>query len=242
MRYDAEQVIEVAGHEIGYLEKATNNQLEDKTANAGRNNFTKYGQARGCNGQPWCDAFVDWCFIKAYGKEGAHRLLHGFSNYTPTSAGFFKSDGLWAVSKPKKGDVIFFKNAQRICHTGLVYRVDGSRVYTIEGNTSAGSAVVPNGGGVCQKSYLINNNRIAGYGRPNYSEEIYPTIYRGCVGPIIKTLQTYLKKQSFNPELKIDGDFGRITEMAVIQAQTYYGLTKDGIVGELTWAQLRANM
>lgn len=241
MIYDVEELIEVAGNEIGYLEKATNNLLEEKTANAGNRNFTKYGLARGCNGQPWCDAFVDWCFIKAYGREAAHSLLHGFSNYTPTSAGFFKSDGLWTSLKPKKGDVIFFKNSQRICHTGIVYMVKDGRVYTIEGNTSAGTQVVANGGAVCSKSYPVTLNRIAGYGRPNYTGEIYPTLYKGCIGGIVKTLQAYLKKQGFNPSIAIDGDFGKITEIAVIQAQAYYGLTKDGIVGALTWAQLRSH-
>ena len=239
MGYDIEELIEKAGGEVGYLEKATNAYLEDKTKNAGKNNFTKYGLAQGCNSQAWCDAFVDWCFIKTYGRVAAEKLLCGFSNYTPTSAQYFKTKGLFCTLKPQKGDIIFFKNSLRICHTGIVYRVDSTRVYTIEGNTSAGTQVVPNGGAVCQKSYLLTNPRIAGYGRPNYREELYPTIRKGCIGPIVKTLQAYLKKQGFNPEIVIDGDFGEITKIAVLQAQAYYGLTKDGIVGPLTWAQLR---
>lgn len=239
MGVDVEILLEVAGNEIGYLEKTSNAYLEKKTANAGKANYTKYGAAMGCNGQPWCDAFVDWCFIQSYGRERAQKLLCGFSNYTPTSAHLFQEYGLYTTCKPKKGDVIFFKNATRINHTGIVYRVDNSKVYTIEGNTSAGGSVIPNGGGVYQKSYLLTNSRIAGYGRPNYNEQIYPTLYKGCIGPIVKTLQMYLKKQGFNPEIVIDGDFGEITKIATLQAQAYYGLTKDGIVGPLTWAQLR---
>lgn len=30
--------------EVGYLEKASNEQLDDKTANAGKKNFTKYAR------------------------------------------------------------------------------------------------------------------------------------------------------------------------------------------------------
>ena len=70
---------------------------------------------------------------------------------------------------PKVGDVIFFKNNIRICHTGLVYKVDGNRVYTIEGNTSSETGVIRNGGAVAYKCYDLSNSRIAGYGRPNYT-------------------------------------------------------------------------
>ena len=163
-----EKVIQIALAEVGYLEKKSNNQLENKTANAGSANYTKYGKNMGCNGQAWCDAFVDDCFVKAYGRDAARQLLGGFSNYTPTSAQYFKNMKRWHSKEPIAGDQIFFKNSTRICHTGLVYKVDESRVYTIEGNTSGASGVIANGGGVCKKSYPLNYAKIAGYGRPDY--------------------------------------------------------------------------
>lgn len=172
-------VIDVAENEVGYLEKATNNNLDDKTANAGSGNWTKYGRdlikeigSPYSNGAAWCDMFVDWVFIRAFGIEVAKKLLGGWSAYTPTSAQYFKNMKQWYTSNPKIGDVIFFKNATRICHTGIVYNVDTSKVYTIEGNTSGGSQVISNGGGVCKKSYLLTNSSIAGYGRPKYDNDI----------------------------------------------------------------------
>ena len=114
-----EDMIRVALAEEGYLEKRTNDMLESKTANAGSNNYTKFGRDMGCNGQPWCDAFVDWCFKKVYGTVEAKALLGGWSNYTPTSAQYFKNMHQWFTT-PQRGDVIFFKNSQRICHTGIV--------------------------------------------------------------------------------------------------------------------------
>ena len=42
MYYDPHKVIVVAAGEKGYLEKASQNSLYDKTANAGSNNYTKY--------------------------------------------------------------------------------------------------------------------------------------------------------------------------------------------------------
>lgn len=168
MANTVDKVINVAMNEVGYLEKKSNSQLDSKTANAGSANYTKYGKNMGCNGLAWCDAFVDDCFVHAYGREKAKELLGGFSNYTPTSAQYFKDMGRWHISNPKIGDQIFFKNSTRICHTGIVYKVDSSKVYTIEGNTSGASGVIANGGGVCKKSYALNYAKIAGYGRPNY--------------------------------------------------------------------------
>jgi hypothetical protein len=164
-----DKLIKVASAEVGYLEKASNKDLDSKTKNVGSRNFTKYGLAMGCNGYPWCDAFVDWCFVKAYGKATAKKLLNGFSNSTITSASYFKNKKQWHKN-PKVGDQIFFKNsAGTICHTGLVYQVDEKYVYTIEGNTSMEAGVVANGGGVRKKKYALSYARIAGYGRPDYS-------------------------------------------------------------------------
>lgn len=168
MANTVEKVINIALEEVGYLEKKSNSQLNSKTANAGSANYTKYGKNMGCNGQPWCDAFIDDCFVNAYGREKAKELLGGFSNYTPTSAQYFKNMKKWYTSNPKIGDQIFFKNNVRIYHTGLVYKIDSSKVYTIEGNTSGANGVIANGGGVCKKSYPLNYSKIAGYGRPAY--------------------------------------------------------------------------
>lgn len=149
----AEKLIQVARTEIGYLEKASNKDLDSKTANAGNSNYTKYARDLypSLQGQAWCDMFVDWCHVQAFGRVKAMQLIGGgFSAYTPTSAQYYKNKGRW-YTFPEPGDQIFFKNSVRICHTGIVIRVAGDRVYTIEGNTSGASGVVANGGGVCEK-------------------------------------------------------------------------------------------
>ena len=171
-----QKLLNVAVGEIGYLEKKSNACLDDKTANAGTANYTKYGRDMH-NLMPstmdfpaaWCDAFVDWCFYKAYGAENAKKLLCGsFDDYTVVSAQKYKDSKRWFTT-PQVGDQVFFKNSQRINHTGIVYKVYLNTIYTIEGNTSAGSnEVIANGGCVAQKSYTINHPKIAGYGRPNY--------------------------------------------------------------------------
>lgn len=176
MANTVDKVITIALAEVGYLEKKSNSNLYDKTANAGSNNYTKYGKEMhdiypSVMDYPayWCDAFVDWCFYKAYGVSTAKSLIGGnFNDYTVSSAQMYKNKKAWYTSNPKIGDQIFFKNSKRICHTGIVYDVDSKYVYTVEGNTSSGSGVVANGGCVAKKKYLLTSSSIAGYGRPKY--------------------------------------------------------------------------
>lgn len=178
MANTVDKVIKIAEAELGYLEKKSNSQLNNKVANAGSANYTKYGRdmhklypAVMDFPAAWCDAFVDWCFYKAYGVCNAKKLLAGnFDDYTVRSAQLYKDKKAW-YETPKKGDQIFFTNAAGgICHTGLVYKIDKYYVYTIEGNTSGASGVVANGGGVCKKKYALAYSRIAGYGRPKYDK------------------------------------------------------------------------
>ncbi|MBQ3252166.1 MAG: CHAP domain-containing protein [Oscillospiraceae bacterium] len=178
----AEQVIALAQAEVGYLEKKSNAQLDSKTANAGSKNYTKYNRdyvAWGCGGSramQWCGAFVSWLFAQAYGLEEAKRLLcGGLFHYTPTGANRFQKKKQYirrGEDKPKAGDVVFFysKEKGRIGHTGVVYKVDNTKVYTIEGNTSGANSLITNGGGVKKKSYKLTSTYIHGYGRPAYGQ------------------------------------------------------------------------
>ena len=174
----ASKVIAIALAEEGYLEKKSNKNLDSKTANAGSANYTKYGRdmhklAPGIMDfpAPWCDAYVDWCFVQAYGVEEAKKLLcGGFNDYTVASADLYKKAKRWGDT-PRFAAQIFFKNKTRICHTGFVYKFDDTYVYTAEGNTSGASGVIANGGGVCLKKYKRNNPNIAGYGYPKYDDE-----------------------------------------------------------------------
>ena len=188
MANTVDKVITAATNEVGYLEKETNSNLNSKTANAGDENYTKYGKWLGLNGQFWCAAFISWIFYTAYGTTVAKKLLCGaFSGACETIRSNFDKKGQYfkrGDKKPKKGDLIFFTGTRHsgANHIGIVYKVDSKKVYTIEGNTSGGSAVVDNGGGVAKKSYLLTNTRIMGYGRPEYETEPVSTYYNKYTG------------------------------------------------------------
>lgn len=166
------KVINVAKSEVGYLEKKDKNYLNNPTKNAGSKNWTKYWAdlKPSFQGEPWCLCFICWCFMKAFGEKRGKELLcmtKGWEFYTPTSANNFKLKNQWHT-KPQRGDIVFFKNSSRICHVGIVTKVSDKYIWTIEGNTDKGSEVIPNGGGVAKKKYVIGNYRIAGFGRPAY--------------------------------------------------------------------------
>lgn len=204
MANTVDKVIKIAEAEVGYLEKKSDSQLYSKTANAGYGNYTKYGKEMHTlypsvmdYPAPYCDAFVDWCFYKAYGVSNAKGLLGGnFNDYTPSSANLYKNKKAWYTSNPKVGDQIFFKNSTRICHTGLVYKVDNKYVYTIEGNTSGASGVIANGGGVCKKKYSLTYSKIAGYGRPKYDVEASTSVIANNDYSLIFNATYYANKYS----------------------------------------------
>ena len=152
MNKNIEKMILIAKNEIGYLEKKSNSQLDSKTANAGSANYTKYWRdiKPSYQGQPWCAAFVSWCFMKAFGLDNAKKLLkHWPYVYCPTLGSLFTKN-----ANPKVGDIVIFYRNGTFTHTGIVTTVIGDRFYTIEGNTSGASGIIANGGGVCAKSYL----------------------------------------------------------------------------------------
>ena len=225
MSNTVDKVLAIAEQEVGYLEKSSKaykadpTVLDRKTDGAGRDNYTKYGRDMH-NVYPsvmdfpayWCDCFVDWCFYKAYGLATAKSLIGGnFDDYTVASAQKYKDKKAWYTSNPQVGDQVFFHNGTRICHTGLVYKVTESYIYTIEGNTSSSEGVESNGGCVAKKSYKINNSKISGYGRPNYDKNGSSNSNSNTQDVIfqehIKDLQCALNKE-YKANLVVDGEPG----------------------------------
>lgn len=182
-----ERLLATAAAEVGYLEKKSNAQLDDKTVNAGSANFTKYARDLDAlkdfyngakNGYAWCDVFVDWTFFKTFGMDLALKLLcqplKSCGAGVNFSAQYYKAKGQFHTSNPQPADQIFFVKRNSTGgisswqHTGLVEKVENGYVHTIEGNTSGASGVIANGGGVYRKKYLLTDPSIGGYGRPNW--------------------------------------------------------------------------
>ncbi len=166
------KLLSIARAELGYKEKSSNSNLDNKTANAGSGNWTKYSRDLDAvvgfyngrkNGYAWCDIFTDWCFVQAFGVTMAKKLLCQPDNSAGAgctySLAYYMQKGQF-YRDPQPGDQIFFGTVGASTHTGIVESVSNGRVNTIEGNTSDG---------VFQRSYALGASNIAGYGRPDWS-------------------------------------------------------------------------
>ena len=107
----------------------------------------------------WCACFVSWC----YGQMGLSEPR--FAACQSQGIPWFTSRGQWGARGYENiapGDAIFFDwdldgSAD---HVGLVIGTDGSRVYTVEGNS----------GDACKiKSYPLDYACIKGYGLMNWN-------------------------------------------------------------------------
>lgn len=232
MAYDKQKVLDIALSEVGYLEKETNSSLDSKTANAGDGNYTKYSRDLAevnfyngsKKGAAWCDVFVDWCFFKAFGKAATLAITFQPTNNAVNygagckySRNYYKNKGR-LYDKPQIGDQIFFysKDKSTIAHTGLVYNVDNSKVYTVEGNTSGASGVIDNGGGVCKKSYSLSYDRLAGFGRPDYGAEAAASTEKASTSTATTNYTTYTVKKGdslWNIAKKLLGSGSKYTQI-----------------------------
>lgn len=106
----------------------------------------------------WCACFVSWC----YGQRGLSEPR--FAGCQSQGIPWFQSHGQWGArgyDNLAPGDAIFFDwdLDGRADHVGIVIGTDGSRVYTVEGNS----------GDACKiRSYDVNYECIKGYGLMNW--------------------------------------------------------------------------
>lgn len=221
----AEKVIEIAKGEVGYLEKKSNSQLDSKTANAGSNNYTKYGAWYGMNGQPWCDMFVSWCAYQAGESDAVGKFA-----YVPSHQNFFANQGRYYDRDkitPKTGDIPIFRNES---HIGFVEYVSGGYVHTIEGNTSGGSGLVTNGGGVFRKSYPLSSSYIQGYCVPAYGSSVdlsgaTDVYYNGTV-----SVNTVLNCRSYPVSGSVVKTYSNGTVLTITKELDGWGYTGEGWV------------
>ena len=230
------KVIQIAKNEDGYLEKASNSQLDSKTANAGSANFTKYWRdvLPEWNGSYWCAVFIAWCFMKAFGLETAKKLLkHWPYVYCPDMERYFTLN-----SNPKVGDIVIFWNAKKreFVHTGLVTKVSGDQFWTVEGNTSGASDVIANGGGVCQKSYYNSNLPGTKFCTPDYSlvknttpvsdsDIVKKQNTRAYIAQIKKDTKCYVESNKNSPS-KL---FPKLKKGAVVEVMKYVETDSNGL-------------
>ncbi|MFG1943407.1 CHAP domain-containing protein [Nonomuraea sp. NPDC048826] len=141
--------IELLESQLGYSEKS--------------GAYTKFGHWYGENiefdadysSAPWCDMFLGW----AATKLGYEEWMGQFA-WTVAHAKWFKKQDAWGT-KPEPGAFVFFDwsgsdSIGRIDHIGVVTKVEGGRIHTIEGNIDGGVA----------KRKERDTSKVVGYGYP----------------------------------------------------------------------------
>ncbi len=166
------KVIEIARGELGVTE------------NPPGSNRVKYWEDYDpkYQGQPWCVAFLWWCFAQA-GERMAF-FGGGKTASCGTLLRWYREQGLTVpVEQVQPGDIVIlnFSGTQDTQHCGIVVEVedvvfcDGTydrskRIKTIEGNTTPGlEGSQDNGGSVALKTRYPS--QIVGVCRPQYQPE-----------------------------------------------------------------------
>ncbi|MDL4774339.1 MULTISPECIES: CHAP domain-containing protein [Thermomonosporaceae] len=123
------KLLDVAKAQLGYAEKG--------------DGYTKFGDwyARNVDGDhddyfktaPWCDMFLAWAADKAGVTDQAGQFAS-----TIDHAKWFRKQDAWGT-EPQPGAFVFYDwsgsgDLDQIDHVGIVERVDGHTLHTIEGN------------------------------------------------------------------------------------------------------------
>ncbi|MER5628328.1 CHAP domain-containing protein [Streptosporangium sp. NPDC002544] len=145
----AEDLLDVVRPELGYREK------DDQ--------YTKFGAWYAANidpapqfkTAPWCDMFIAW----AANRAGVENFVGEYA-YTPAHAVWFKRQGAWS-DRPEPGALVFYdwsgsKDTDGIDHVGLVEKVEGGKIHTIEANVDK----------VWLKRKVRDESKVVGYGLP----------------------------------------------------------------------------
>ncbi|WP_214322381.1 CHAP domain-containing protein [Nonomuraea sediminis] len=154
MSPEMKKYIDLLESQLGYSEKA--------------GAYTKFGDWYGKNvefdadysSSPWCDMYLSW----AADKLGFENWIGQFA-FTQAHAEWFKEHDAWG-HKPQPGAFVFYdwggsKSIDGIDHVGVVTKVVGDRIFTIEGNIDGGTA----------KRKERDTSKVVGYGYPEKIKE-----------------------------------------------------------------------
>ncbi|MFD8564524.1 CHAP domain-containing protein [Streptosporangium canum] len=150
-----EGLLEAARKDLGYREK--------------NNGYTKFGDWYYANVDtstpyfktaPWCDMFITW----AANQAGVQDYVGEFA-YTVDHAKWFRKHDAWS-DKPEPGALVFYdwsgsRSVDGIDHVGIVEKVEGRKIKTIEANVD----------GVWLKRKERDQGKVVGYGLPRKVRE-----------------------------------------------------------------------
>lgn len=238
-----QKVIDLAVSQIGYTEPHGDNHnkyaAEIDTRWKGWFNGSK-------DGYDWCSVFVNWLFLTAFGEDVASKILNHSSQYGKMSAVVqYLYRSLMEVNRvgkePHVGDIIFYHNDKyeglaQLCHVGIVWKVEGDYITTIEGNSGKNNTEVATR--KIKKDYDTKSWGIYGFGYPDYAAAAdSPTKYPEPPFEASTVRQIYYRKTPTKnaPDRvgminkgatltieEVDGEFGKVTGYVLLTSNFKY--------------------
>ena len=145
-------LIKLASEQVGIKEET------------GHNDGPSLFKITGGRPEPWCAHFVAWLF-RTSNKPIPDDVTPTKTRANPLASVSYMErifkDHDWLYREPKVGDVVFFANRGASDrgpgrHVGIVERVEGNEIHTIEGNLS---------NSVRRTKHKLDSPRITGFGR-----------------------------------------------------------------------------
>lgn len=247
----AQDVIDVAGSQVGYVE--------------GSNNDNRFGAWYGANYVPWCAEFQSWVFWTAFHSHGQTSPLEGIQNakgvaYCPLVVNWARNRGLWRPS-PQRGSLVLFdwNHDGTSDHIGLcISGEDGAGNFTtIEGNTSL--ANWSNGGMVARETRSNHRGYCLGFvdlsgsyaaapappAPPTPAPAPAPSGAPPWPGVVLLLTSPYMRNAEVTTwqqqmahrgwTIGTDGVYGPQSANVCRAFQTDKHLVVDGVVGPATW-------
>lgn len=204
-------------------------------------------------GVAWCAVFVSWCLAQA-GITGIKTDGAGcFAREYQTQGKWYESEYSNISTTPKAGDIVTFTwnyagryyNQDRYYsdHVGIVYAVDNTYIYTVEGNAGNSNDTST----VKLKAYNRTSGCINGYFRlytNTVSEEDDEMNFKkgdksDGVLAYKSLLQQAQKLGIIKSKVDSTNGFGGGTYKATLEVQKKFKLEQDGIAGKNTITALR---
>ena len=130
----AKDLIAVARTQIGYHESETSFRID---ADGKQHGYTRYGLWYGNAYGEWCGMFISFCLNYANIPEADFPREANCNKWRSALKGIAVYEDDEDAYTPAPGDLVFFDitgETNDPGHVGIVTRVDGDKIYTIEGN------------------------------------------------------------------------------------------------------------
>lgn len=190
------------------------------------------GEGVGCVGCEWEGRLAHDCAQLTRFAARAAGLTLPSGATSQWNSGDWAASGLIAALPAEHVCFVYRRREGKMVHTG-VYMGDGT---VCEARGHADGVVRGDVGDYPWTHWAILRGMAVPEGAALMTDR--PVLRRGSSGEAVRTLQTILRKAGYS--LEVDGKFGSMTRTAVLSFQGTHGLTRDGVVGEMTWAALDA--